>query len=135
MARIDVLERSSARSTAAVITRTLATITLALDRLLAPISASAMARADAVRFSICELVADSERSSTALNGTSSSPASVSKRAISRAASSASASTSSAKRNPRRTIVRGIAARYGPSCRRRSAREANAWSLARHSNSS
>lgn len=48
-------------------------------------SASATARADAVRFSICELAADSDLSSTADNGAISLPSSASNRAMSRLA--------------------------------------------------
>ena len=65
MVRIDAPDRSSASSIAAAMARPLATISAASARALAPISASAISLAEAVRFSICELAADSERRSTA----------------------------------------------------------------------
>jgi len=60
--RIDAASSRSARASAASIARVFATICAALRLLVTPISASAMARADAVRFSIWELAADSARS-------------------------------------------------------------------------
>lgn len=88
MARMASLSSRSAMTTAAFIASVLDTIMAALRRLVSPrASASAMARPDAVRFSMLELAADSDRSSTAEKGTISSP--TSKRAISLLASSAS----------------------------------------------
>jgi hypothetical protein len=73
--------------------RTFATMTDALCRLGSPSSAKAMAFAEAVRFSILEDAADSERMSTDENGAISPPTSESNRAISVEASLARAATS------------------------------------------
>ena len=81
---------------AAVIAATFPTTIDALTPGRSPSSASAMARAEAVRFSICELAADSERSSTAAKGAISPPSSASKRATSLAASEEWATTSGAQ---------------------------------------
>src|SRR5262245_31315825 len=84
----------SARLIAATIDAVLATMTLALAVVLAPgSSASAMARADAVKFSMLELAADSVRNRTDENGAISPPSSASNRVISLLASSASARAS------------------------------------------
>ncbi|WP_375492630.1 hypothetical protein [uncultured Jatrophihabitans sp.] len=85
--------RCSASSSAALIAATLPTISLALRFSVLPSSASAMAFAPDVRFSIIDDDADSDRSSTEANGATSAPNSASKRAISTEASSASVTTS------------------------------------------
>ena len=75
---------SSASLIAATIAAVLATMTLALAVVLAPgSSASAMARADAVRSSMLELAADSVRNKTDENGAISPPSSASNRVTSR----------------------------------------------------
>lgn len=101
-------------STAAVIAAVLATIALALGLPLPPgSSASAIDRAEADRFSICELAADSERNSTAANGAISAPSSASKRAISWLASSACARIVGSTVSSKPVMEAGIAAWYGP----------------------
>ena len=100
----------SARLIAATIASVLATMTLALAVVLAPgSSASAMARADAVRFSIFELAADSVRNRTDENGAISLPSSASNRVASRLASPASASTSDDRLTVRSAMSALIAA--------------------------
>lgn len=65
IARIASASIRSDSAIAAFMALVLATISLALRLPVSPSSASAMARADAVRFSIWELEADSDRRSTA----------------------------------------------------------------------
>jgi hypothetical protein len=100
----------SARAMAAVMARSLATIIEALRPAWACSSASAMARADAVRFSILDDAADSERKRTAANGAISWPSSASKRATSAAASSTTAAVSDESGTERPAIFGGSAAR-------------------------
>lgn len=100
----------SARFIAATIAAVLATITLALALALAPVnSASAIARTEAVRFSMFELAADSVRNRIAANGAISPPSSASKRMISLLASSASTSASAGKSTVRSAMSAAIAA--------------------------
>jgi hypothetical protein len=77
---------------AASIARVFATTSGAFVPLAMPSSARAIALADAVRFSILEDAADSDRNSSAVKGAMWWPTSVSKRTISAVASSASAWT-------------------------------------------
>ena len=78
-----------------------------------PNSASAIALAEAVRFSIFDDAADSDRSRRAAYGAMSAPSSASKRAIPAEASSASASVSVLSGMSRRAMSGGTAAWYGP----------------------
>lgn len=110
IARMAVPSMRSASATAACMASVFATITEALRRRECPrVSASAMARAEAVRFSILELAADSDRSSTEAKGAISSPSSASKRAISWLASSASARMREGRETSRFSTSAGIAA--------------------------
>ena len=97
-------------ATAARMARVLATTREALSELAGRSSASAMARADAVRFSICDEAADSERSRTGPKGASSCPNSASNRAISLVASSNSAACSPLRGTGRDAISGVMAAR-------------------------
>jgi len=76
-------------------------------------SASAIARADAVKFSICELAADSDRSNTAANGAISPRVRRRNRVISWLADSASANTDGGKSRTRSATLAGTA---GDRCR-------------------
>ena len=109
MSRIACSSRSSASAIAACMARVLATMMLALCLVGSPISARAIALADAVRFSILDDAADSERSSSGAYGAMSAPSSASNRAISADASSARASVSPASATSRRAISAGTAA--------------------------
>ena len=105
-----LLDRAlSDKARAACIAAVLATIISALRLAATPgSSASAMARAEAVRFSIWELAADSERINTAANGAMSSPSSASNRVISRLAASASAWTAGGRSSVRAAMAAGTA---------------------------
>lgn len=92
MARTASESNESANVSAAVMARTLPTIISACSLPTPFTSASAIFRADAERFSICELAADSERSSTSANGAIPPPNSASKDRSAIAASSATAAT-------------------------------------------
>jgi hypothetical protein len=115
----------SAKLTAAFIASVLLTIIAAFRRLVSlRASASAMARADAVRFSMLELAADSDLSSTVENGAISSPSSASNRAISLLASSASVGTPDGSVTWCVAIAAGIGASYLPACGCAARRSAN-----------
>jgi hypothetical protein len=94
---------------AAFMALTFATTSLAFRFDESPSSASAMARADAVKFSIWELAADSDLRSTAAKGAISPPIEESKRAISVEASSARAVTSDGNHGVRSATCGGMAA--------------------------
>ncbi len=126
MASSDWVEMSSASSSAAVMARVFATTSAALARSLTPASASAMARAEAVRFSICELAAASDRSSSAANGAISPPICSSNRATSVAASSTEASVDPVNVRLWSAMRGTTAAEYGPRWRRRCACETTSY---------
>lgn len=110
IARIALSSSRSASATAAFMASVLLTIRAALRRLVSPsASASAIARAEAVRFSMFELAADSERSRTDAKGAISSPSSASKRVISLLASSASARTAAGSETVSSAMEAGTAA--------------------------
>ena len=90
MARMFSTLISSAKASAARMAATLEAMRVALGLERSPICASTILRVPEVRFSICELAADSLRSSRAAKGAASAPKSRSKRTISIVASSASA---------------------------------------------
>jgi hypothetical protein len=115
MSRIACSSRSSANARAACMARVFATTMAALCLVGSPNSASAIALADAVRFSIFDEAADSDRSRSGAYGAMSAPSSASSRAISAEASSARARASVPSRMSRRAISGGTAAWYGPEC--------------------
>ena len=116
IARIASSSSRSAKATAAFIASVLLTIIVALRRVVSPsASASAIARAEAVRFSMLELAADSDLSSTEENGAISSPTGVESGDL-MLASSASASTPAGSTTSKSAIAAGIAASYLPARR-------------------
>lgn len=113
--------RFSARAIADCIARTFETMTPAFLRVGAPSSARAIAFDEAVKFSILEDAADSERKSIDENGAISRPTSASKRATSVEASPAKAATSLGSAIVRLAIRDATAALYGPRLNRCSVR--------------
>ncbi|WP_461515312.1 hypothetical protein [Rathayibacter agropyri] len=107
------VSRSSERETAAFIASMFRTTSIALPDVATPISARATCLAEAVRFSISELEALSERRRIAAKGAASDPASASKRVSSRPASSLRATRSAGRETSLSVISGGTEARYGP----------------------
>jgi hypothetical protein len=104
MRSVEAGVRSRARSTAACMACVFAAMPSALRLRVTPSSALKMARADAVRFSICDDDAASDRSRTGAKVATRAPSSASKRVSSRSASAAASRTTVLGAGARPAIV-------------------------------